>query len=157
MKGYVKNISPTWRHAMKRSIGPGHEIALDELFDQYGEKHNLSPDESFIRWLRQVKLQDASIWFIHYEQPTNETAMVEDQSFGVTPDAPMGVSPMNPVNDELMNIINLSVRQAREYLDKITDLRLLREAYRQANQLADKRTLCLEINKRIKALEVSRR
>ena len=62
MEGYVRNKSSVWRHAMKRSVGPGHKIALDELFEQYGGKHDLEEGQPFIEWLRQVKLRDNAVW-----------------------------------------------------------------------------------------------
>jgi hypothetical protein len=67
MNGYVKNKGMTWRHAMKRSVGPGHQIPLDELFEQYGEKHDLKEGEPFVEWLRSVKLRDTDTWEIVYK------------------------------------------------------------------------------------------
>jgi len=42
MKGYVKNKTTMWTHAMKRAIGPGGTVSLKELYKQYGKKHNLA-------------------------------------------------------------------------------------------------------------------
>ena len=66
MNGYVRNKSTAWRHAMKRSIGPGHKIPLDELFEQYGEKHDLEEGQLFVEWLRDVKLRDTTVWEVKY-------------------------------------------------------------------------------------------
>ena len=48
MEGFVKNITTEWQYAMKRSVRPGGEIPLKELFEQYGKKHNITPNEDFI-------------------------------------------------------------------------------------------------------------
>ncbi len=37
MKGFVKNVTAKWMYAMKRSIQPGGEIKLEELYEQYGK------------------------------------------------------------------------------------------------------------------------
>lgn len=62
MKGYVENKTPMWAHAMKRSIGPGQKVELDDLYEQYGAKHNLEKGEEFVNWLKTVKLRDNSRW-----------------------------------------------------------------------------------------------
>jgi len=171
MNGYIQNQSPRWRHALKRPIGPGHKVSLDELYVQYGEKHNLNPGEEFVRWLRQVKLRDSSVWYINYvpeqkelpKETVNEAAPVQKETNVEQFDAnapnndistdEIGMSPMNEVNDEINEIVNLSVRAAKEKLGKVKNLKVLREAHRQANQLPNKTTLCVEIKKRIKELE----
>jgi hypothetical protein len=67
MKGYVKNKTHLWRHAMKRSIGPGQQVPLDELYEQYGKKYDIQPGADFVQWLSSVKLRDPSGWEIVYD------------------------------------------------------------------------------------------
>jgi len=55
------------------------------------------------------------------------------------------------------DIINMTVRESREDLKKITDLDLLKYAYNSARQLAGKDTLCNALRKRIRELEITRR
>lgn len=73
MKGYVRNKTNFWRHAMKRSIGPGHQVPLDELYEQYGKKYDIQPGADFVQWLSSVKLRDPSGWEIVYDG-SEETA-----------------------------------------------------------------------------------
>jgi len=58
MNGYVINKSGLWAHAMKRSVGPGQKVPLDDLYDQYGKKHGLTKGDEFVKWLRTGKLRD---------------------------------------------------------------------------------------------------
>ena len=55
MKGYVLNSAPIWAHVMKRAVGPGAKISLDDLYEQYGKKHGLAEGEEFVEWLKSVK------------------------------------------------------------------------------------------------------
>lgn len=64
MNGYVMNITKTWMNAMKRAVGPGAKIPLDELYEQYGKKHNLAEGVEFVEWLKNVKLRDRERWNI---------------------------------------------------------------------------------------------
>ena len=77
MQGYVRNKTPFWRHAMKRSVAPGSRITLDSLYEQYGEKHSLDEGEQFVSWLRDVKLKDSTIWEIVYNSSTNDEVIGE--------------------------------------------------------------------------------
>lgn len=154
MNGYVRNKSASWRHAMKRSVGPGHKIPLDELYEQYGEKHDLKEGPSFVDWLRQIKLKDSSVWDVVYkEETTKKKAKVakDEKAEDLTP------PPMVTKELEVKDIVNMSVRTAREGLKKITDLKLLTYAYTEARQLANKDTLCIMLRKRIQILELTRR
>jgi hypothetical protein len=54
------------------------------------------------------------------------------------------------------DVVGLSVRQARELLPKVTDLNLLKYALQEANQLANKDSLCKVIRKRITDLQLCR-
>ena len=56
----------------------------------------------------------------------------------------------------VVDIVEMSVRQARETLPKITDLNLLKYAFQEANQRAGKDSLCRILRKRIKELQISR-
>lgn len=155
MNGYVKNKSMTWRHAMKRSVGPGHEIPLDELFEQYGPKHDLKEGEPFVEWLRSVKLRDTETWEIIYKDGVEkdveaEKAVKEKQENDlVVPHVKKGM--------EVEDVVKMSVRTARVELKKITDIKLLKYALGEANQLANKDTLVRMLRKRVQELEITRR
>ncbi|KKL67178.1 hypothetical protein LCGC14_2137570 [marine sediment metagenome] len=154
MNGYVMNKSVSWRHAMKRSVGPGHKIPLDELYEQYGEKHDLKEGAVFVDWLRQIKLKDSSVWNIVYKDETTKkkTKVAKDEKAeDLTP------PPMVTKELEVSDIVNMSVRKAREGLKKMTDLKLLTYAYNESRQLANKDTLCIMLRKRISELELTRR
>jgi len=153
MKGYIRNKSSVWRHAMKRSIGPGHKIPLDELFKQYGEKHNLEEGQPFVEWLRQVKLRDTAIW----EVVENDKIEPEIKDKPTKRNNDMLTSPILKKDMEVSDITSMSVRMAREQLKKITDLKLMKYALSEANKMANKDTLVRMIRKRISELELTRR
>lgn len=164
-KGFVKNMTHLWSHTMKRAVGPGAKISLQELYEQYGVKHNLEPDEDFLRWLRDVKLRDRSKWQIFLEENKpfegSKTAKVESKEApkeqGDTTSRGDNVAPIVPKEMEVMDVVNLTVRPAREIIPKINDIKLLKYAFREANQLTGKDSLCRIIRKRIQELEVSSR
>jgi len=158
MKGYIKNISPLWRHALKRTIGPGEKIPLDELYNTYGVKHAIIEGKPFIDWLREIKLRDRDVWEIMYKE--------EDSAVMTEPASPAASEPVEikkqaaPFVKQDMtveDIVGMSVRQLRETLDKITDSKVLKYALSKASQLQDKETTCKMLRKRIQLLELSRR
>jgi hypothetical protein len=155
MKGYVENKSTGWRHAMKRSIGPGHRVSLDELFEQYGAKHELEEGKPFIDWLRNIKLKDKLTWRIVYEDGTSKSNPQEEISVEKPKEEISAV--LDKRHADIENIVQMSVRTAREQLKKITDVKLLRYALNEANPLAGKDTLCQMLRKRIGELEITRR
>lgn len=155
MNGYVRNKTSVWRHALKRSVGPNQKIGLDELYEQYGVKHDLEAGDQFVNWLRQVKLRDTSIWEIVYNNQLTdgsgeEVEKKEEKKADV-------VSPHVKKERTVDEIANMPVRTAREDLKKITDIKLLKYAYESARQLANKDTLCRMLRKRIQELEITRR
>jgi len=154
MNGYVKNKSMTWRHAMKRSIGPGHKVPLDELFEQYGPKHDLKEGEPFVEWLRNVKLRDTSTWEVVYEDALKKEEKVAEPAKEEKPEL---VTPLVKKDMEVTDVVQMSVRTARVELKKITDIKLLKYAMQEANQLANKDTLVRMLRKRIQELEITRR
>ena len=160
MNGYVMNKASSWTHAMKRSIGPGGKIPLKELFEQYGMKHSLKEGPEFIEWLRTVKLTDANRWSIVTEE--NDTTVPESSKVVKTETSTQKskredmVTPLVGTKLTVADIVELSVRQARETLPKITDLNLLKYAMQEANQLSGKDSLCRIIRKRIKELQIAR-
>ena len=171
MEGYIKNASSMWRHALKRSIAPGEKIPLDDLYEQYGVKHDIEQGKSFVDWLRQVKLRDSDIWEIKYrgEQPT--AAVVEEppsEEVELKKAAPKPKradidekkskqSPFVKSAPQVNEIANLSVRQARETLPKFMDQKVLKYALNIASQLSNRDTLCRMLKKRITELELTRR
>jgi len=159
MKGYVKNISPMWVHAMKRSIGPGAKVPIEELYEQYGVKYDIKEGEDFVQWLRNVKLKDSKRWRIVLQQEEDEAKDVkaEQETKSKAKDGGLdNVAPLVPKKMEVSHIVELSVRKGREVLPKIMDLSLLKYALQEANQLSGKDSLCRIIRKRIKELQVGR-
>jgi hypothetical protein len=171
MEGYIKNASPMWRHALKRSIGPGEKIPLDELYEQYGVKHNIEQGKSFVDWLRQVKLRDSDIWEIKYRGDQSATAVENDpQSEEVEPEkaepkpkkakteqTKSNQSPFVKSDIQAEEIAKMSVRDARAFLPKFTNQKVLKYALNVASQLSNKDTLCRMLRKRITELELTRR
>jgi len=156
MRGYVKNITPNWAYAMKRSVRPGGEIALQDLFEQYGKKHGMPPNEQFISWLKDVKLPDKTTWKIVYNEDLDKLEVdipVEPQTRS---QGGSNVPPMVSKETTVDDITSLSVRKAREALPKITNLNLLRYALKEANQLTGKDSLCKLLHKRVRELQISR-
>lgn len=161
MEGYVKNVSRNWAYAMKRSVRPGGEIPLTELFEQYGKVHGMQPNEEFIDWLTNVKLKDKENWKIVYDFKQNseskesiaKTTVEEVQE---SKDKPDYTTPMVKQKLEVADIVNLSVRKAREALPNIMDLNLLKYSLSEAKQLSDKDSLCRILHKRIQELQMSR-
>lgn len=156
MNGYVKNISNIWTHAMKRSIGPGKKVPLEELYEEYGKKHDLSEGEEFVNWLRTVKLKDTSRWKIVLEDESGSKGSEEEakQSEEVDDNRPMSASERR--NLEIEEVVSLSVRKAREVVPSLTDLKLLKYALQEANQRAGKDSLCRILRKRVKELQLAR-
>jgi hypothetical protein len=158
MNGYVKNKTHNWVHAMKRVIGPGIKISLSELYKQYGEKHGIHDGEPFVQWLREVKLKDRDKWEITL---INENDNLKDENTveeleAIANTIHDNVAPMVPRKMEVGEIVELSVRKARELLPKITDLNLLKYSLAEANPRAGKDSLCNILRKRIKELQIAR-
>ena len=148
---------------MKRTVGPGAKIPLDDLFDQYGKRHNLKKGKEFVQWLQEVKLRDKSKWRIFKEddKPYEDNAeapkvqepdIVETVKFRGDNVAPPVTKDMS-VDD----VVELSVRKAREIIPSIQDLQLLKYAENQANQRSGKDSLRRILLKRIEELSISNR
>ena len=148
MKGYVKNISPIWTHAMKRAIGPGAIVPLDELYEQYGKKHNLKKGKEFVEWLKTIKLTDTTRWKVVVEGDKKEVTQAA---------AAVPTLDKTPKQLGVEDIVELSVRKARESLPKIMDIKLLKYALDEANPRANKDSLCRLLRKRIQELQISNR
>lgn len=156
---YVKNISSGWVHAMKRSIGPGAEIPIDELYAQYGIKYGINEGEDFVKWLRNVKLKDTRKWKI--VAPAGKDAVDYSEKEKTTEETKEridtgNVAPMVSKKMEVGDVVDLSVRNAREVIPTIKDLHLLKYALQEANQLSGKDSLCRIIRKRILEIQSSR-
>ena len=171
MKGYVKNMTHLWSHTMKRSVGPGATIPLDELYEQYGARHDLKRGKEFIQWLQEVKLRDRNKWqiFTEDEKPyaevsTGKVSKAEEEvqvqgSNVVKTDKSRGenVATIVPTDMEVEDVVLLSVRQAREVIPTIQDIQLLKYAEKVANQRAGKDSLRRILMKRIQELAISNR
>jgi hypothetical protein len=154
---------------MKRAVGPGATIPLDELYEQYGKRHNIEKGEQFVRWLREVKLRDPDKWEIYYiAEEDKEAVEVEtekpkkEEEEKVPESKPRrskedSVSPFNSKEMTVSDVVELSVRQAREVVPNIRDIQLLKYAEKQANQRAGKDSLRRILMKRIQELQVSNR
>jgi len=151
MKGHVLNKSAMWLHAMKRSVAPGGKIPLDELYDQYGKKHELSKGDEFISWLKNVKLRDENKWQVVLGKDvvsTENTTLKEVK---------IDMEKINPKDMSIEEVISLSVRKAREILPKVTDLKLLKYSLAEAQPRSGKDSLCRVLKKRVTELETIRR
>ncbi len=171
MDGYVINIGHTWSHAMKRSVGPGSKIELNELYEQYGIKHGLKEGKEFVDWLRGVKLPDINKWKIVFNDEASDKSNIEDTNTSEKEEVDKAAStkvnykkhsmidniaPIVEKKLEVKDIVGLSVREGRETMPKIQDINLLKYALQEANQLAGKDSLCIIIRKRIKELQLGR-
>lgn len=154
MNGFVKNISSEWAYAMKRSIRPGGKIPLDELYEQYGKKYEIQPNNDFIDWLKTVKLKDQNRWQVVFSLDNKEVVVTEKEDN--TNNMNYGTVPMVSKGMSVEDIITLTVRKARTELAKITDLNLLRYSLQEANQMTGKDSLCRLLRKRVKELQISR-
>ncbi len=163
IEGYVKNMTHLWAHVMKRAVGPGANILLQDIYDQYGKKHNLNSKKEFIKWLTEVKLRDRDKWRIFAEEaksvdevPENEK---ETNEVKTEPSKTRGdnVAPIVIKDIEISDIVGLSVRKAREIIPKILDIQLLTYAEKEAKQLTGKDSLCIILRKRLQELSISSR
>jgi hypothetical protein len=123
-------------------------VPLDELYEYYGEKHDIDPGQPFVDWLRTVKLPDTQVW---------DVVLLSEQDPKVEAEKPIGAAAF--VKEELGpdDIAGWSVRKARDELKKIVDINLLKYAYETSRQLANKDTLTRMLRKRIQVLELTRR
>jgi hypothetical protein len=166
INGYVKSKQPVWAHVLKRNVEPGGEIPLDALYAEYGKKHKLEEGKEFVEWLKGVKLKDSSKWQIVFipdeekkQEVVDEVIVSQDTTF-------TKISPDIVVNDDnitmaikdmgVPDVVELSVRKAREVVPKIRDLNLLKYSLSEASQRANKDGLCNLIRKQIRDLEISR-
>ena len=69
----------------------------------------------------------------------------------------MLTSPILKKEMDVSDITSMSVRTARVELKKITDLKLMKYALSEANNMANKDTLVRMIRKRVQELEITRR
>jgi len=169
MDGFVRNISNTWRHALKRSVAPGQKINLDVLYEEYGMKHGIKKGKDFVEWMRAVKLKDAGTWEIFFTnkkskaakteasaQPTEAPIEVKSEPEEVV-DAKKQADNVAPFvtddNKEIMDIVKLSVRKAREVLPTIASSALLTQAHAIARTQSGKDTLTNLIKKRLDELK----
>ena len=97
------------------------------------------------------------MWKIVYGDELEEIAKNDAVSDIQTSQVIEKTIPAQDINKmTIQEVVMLSVRQGREVLPKITDLKLLKYAFQEANQLAGKDSLCNIIRKRIKDLELGR-
>ncbi len=153
MKGHVINKSTMWLHAMKRAVAPGGKVPLDELYDQYGAKHDLAKGKEFISWLKTVKLRDTDKW-----QVISGKDVVESKPEDTTlKEVEVDITKVNPKKLTIEEVVSLSVRKAREIIPKVSDVKLLRYSLSEANPRPGKDSLCRILRKRITELETIRR
>lgn len=155
MKGVIINRSSMWLHAMKRAVAPGGKIPLDELYDQYGKKHEIKKGKDFIEWLKNVKLRGNENWQIVLETAKAKEIKGQESPPDTIPVElkRLDLTKINPKTMEIADIVSLSVRQAREVLPRISDIKLLKYSLQEANPRAGKDSLCRILKKRISELE----
>lgn len=156
MEGYVKNISTEWAYAMKRSVRPGGEIPLTELFEQYGTKYDMDPGDEFINWLQNIKLKDSGRWKVVYDFNDPKLNKKPEEKLKVGKQPVSHTTPMVAKKMQVEDVVNLTVRKAREVLPKVTDLGLLKYSLSEARQMAGKDSLCRLLHKRVRELQISR-
>ena len=157
---------------MKRSVGPGATIPLDDLYDQYGKRHDLKKGKEFVHWLQEVKLRDRNKWQIFKEDNTiyeevssGKKLKAEEQeetvqgSNVVKTDKSRGENVAPVVSKEMTveDVVELSVRKAREIVPSIQDIQLLKYAEKITNQRTGKDSLRRILMKRISELSISNR
>lgn len=156
MNGYLINKGAMWLHAMKRAIGPGAKVPLTELYDQYGPKHELEKGQEFIEWLKNVKLKGNDNWHIELSEEF-EAKEIQEETPAEIEERRIDITKVNPKNMEIAEVVNLSVRQAREVIPLVTDLKLLKYSMSEATPRPGKESLCRVLRKRIRELETQRR
>jgi hypothetical protein len=146
---------------MKRNVGPGAKIPLDDLYAQYGERHNIKKGKEFVQWLQEVKLRDKSKWRIFKtdDTPYEEKLQEKKVEAPIVEKKARGDNVATIVTKEITvdEIVELSVRKAREIVPKIHDIQLLKYAENQANQRVGKDSLRIILMKRIEELKISSR
>lgn len=157
MNGYVQNKTSEWRHVMKRSVGPNQKISLDELYEQYGYKHSLEEGIDFINWLRTVKLRDTNLWRIVVDDAVENTQVITDDTTktnGKLNRQTDNVPPMVKQTFTVEDVVDLSVRKAKDKLPFIMDAKLLKYALKEAECRSGKDSLCRLLRKRIQELDM---
>ncbi len=155
MKGSVKNISNSWQYAMKRSIRPGGEIPLKDLFEQYGKKHNIKPNNDFVEWLYDIKLRNKDRWKIIFGSDVKKVSKNKKTDVEVLESISPKETNKTIKKMKVEDVAGMTVRKAREILPTIMDLNLLKYSLTEARQLADKDSLCRLLQKRIKELQIA--
>lgn len=156
MNGHLINKGAMWLHAMKRSIGPGAKVPLTELYDQYGPKHELEKGQEFIEWLKNVKLKGSDNWHIELAEEATAEEVQEEKPEEIE-ERRIDITKINPKDMEISEVVNLSVRQAREVIPLVTDLKLLKYSMSEASPRSGKESLCRILRNRIRILEIQRR
>jgi hypothetical protein len=148
---------------MKRAVGPGANIPLQDIYDQYGKKHNLRSKSEFIKWLEDVKLTDKNKWKVFtssgksLDEVSESKEDVKEADVKPTKTRGDNVAPVVVKDIEISDIVGLSVRNAREVIPKTMDIQLLKYAEKEAKQLTGKDSLCIILRKRIQELSISSR
>lgn len=156
MNGHLINKSAMWLHAMKRAIGPGAKVPLTELYDQYGPKHELEKGQEFIEWLKNVKLKDNDNWHIELDEELEVKEVQEEKPVEIE-ERRIDITKINPKKISIEEIVNLSVRQAKEVIPNVMDLKLLKYSMSEAKPRAGKDSLCIILRHRIRILETQKR
>jgi hypothetical protein len=173
MKGYVRNISVRPVYALKRHILPGKSVELNVLYKEYGEKHGIEEGQPFVDWLRKIKLPNEEIWDIQMVEDLEEenkvtvTAKITQIVDGADDQKEQkkeGLSNQDKVNSggvqmkkewEVEEVVDLTVKQAREEIPKIKDRKILSYALTVARQRPNKETICRILEKRLNEVKVS--
>jgi len=152
-----------WSHVMKRAVGPGANILLQDIYDQYGKKHNLRSKKEFIKWLQDVKLRDKDKWQVFetdgkiLDEVSENKEKPKEVNVETTKVRGDNVTPIVEKDIEISDIVGLSVRNAREIIPGIMDIQLLKYSEKEAKQLTGKDSLCIILRKRIQELSISSR
>lgn len=156
MEGYIKSKMTHWMHIFKTSVRPGGKIPLADLYDMYGKKHNIK-EEDFVDWLKNVKLQGKlDCWEIveknseYIENVSNENDHEKQNNFETNNKGEVVARKLG-----VEDVVDLSVRKAREVVPTIMDIKLLKYALLEARPRAGKDSLCKILEKRINELSLN--
>jgi hypothetical protein len=123
----------------------------------------MAPGDEFVKWLKEVKLQNSDRWDIvfSFKDANSKTGEVITQTqssvkASSTSSDSAYTSSVAIKQLQVEDVVNLTVRKARDVIPRIMDLNLLKYALTEARQLADKDSLCRLLQKRVKELQISR-
>lgn len=154
MEGCLKSKSKGWRHIFKMSVRPGGEIPLDTLYDMYGAKYKIA-EKDFIGWLKEVKLKGRQDDWLIIEKDSKyvSNASTKEIKKDNTEYVANGNGDVVARKMTVEDVVALPVRKAREVVPTIMDIKLIKYAIAEARPRANKDSLILILEKRLRELQ----